>query len=61
MDNMPGIRKVQQLNGILQLNCDDTITTTQINEYCISKGVTLSHLLLKKKSLETKFIELTNK
>jgi ABC-type multidrug transport system ATPase subunit len=60
MSNMPGIKKVKQLNGILELSCDDTITTTQINDYCISKGITLSHLLLKKKSLETKFMELTN-
>jgi ABC-type multidrug transport system ATPase subunit len=60
MNNMPGITKVKHLNGVLELNCDATVTTTQINQYCISKGITLSHLLLKKKSLETKFMELTN-
>lgn len=60
MSNMPGITKVKQLNGLLELNCNNSVTTTQINEYCISKGITLSHLLLKKKSLETKFMELTN-
>lgn len=60
MNSMPGITKVKQLNGLLELSCDSNITTTQINEYCISKGIILSHLLLKKKSLETKFMELTN-
>ncbi len=60
MNSMPGVTKVQPLNGMLQLNCDASVTTTQINDYCISKGITLSHLLLKKKSLETKFMELTN-
>jgi ABC-2 type transport system ATP-binding protein len=31
-----------------------------INEYCFNNGVVLNHLQLKKKSLETKFLELTN-
>lgn len=33
---------------------------TEINSFCFSKGIVLSHLQLKKKSLETKFLELTN-
>jgi len=57
---MPGINKVVAVNGILQLSCDETVNTQKINEYCASKGIILSHLLLKKKSLETKFMELTN-
>ena len=31
-----------------------------VNEFCFNNGVTLTHLLLKKKSLESKFFELTN-
>lgn len=61
IDKMPGVNKSKPVNGGIVLNCDATVTTTQINEYCLKNGVTLSHLLLKKKSLETKFIELTNK
>lgn len=57
---MPGVISIKHVNGALQLNCGN-ITTVEINEYCISKGITLSHLILKKKSLETKFMELTNK
>ena len=30
-----------------------------LNRYCFDKGITLSHLRLRKKSLETKFFELT--
>lgn len=37
-----------------------TAQLEEINNYCFSKGVTLNHLLLKKKRLETKFFELTN-
>lgn len=32
----------------------------EINQYCFSKGITLNHLILKKKRLETRFFELTN-
>ncbi len=31
-----------------------------VNQYCFQHGVVLNHLSLKKKSLETKFLELTN-
>lgn len=58
---MPGIHNVKQINGALQLNCDSHITPAQVNEYCMQNGIALSHLALRKKSLETKFMELTNK
>lgn len=32
----------------------------KINDYCMRQGVVLSHLVLKRKKLETKFFELTN-
>lgn len=60
LSHMPGINKVQTANGLLQLSVETSVQPYQVNEYCISKGIVLSHLLLKKKSLETKFMELTN-
>ncbi len=57
---MSGIKKIKLVDNTLQLTCDTDIQPFQINEFCISKGIVLSHLLLKKKSLETKFMELTN-
>ncbi len=33
---------------------------TEINRHCFNNGVVLNHLIIKKKSLEAKFIELTN-
>lgn len=38
-----------------------TAQLEEINSYCFRKGIVLNHLLLKKKRLETKFFELTNK
>ncbi len=57
---MSGIKKINVADNTVQLTCEPTITPVQVNEFCISKGIVLSHLLLKKKSLETKFMELTN-
>ncbi|MEO8961220.1 MAG: ABC transporter ATP-binding protein, partial [Ginsengibacter sp.] len=31
-----------------------------VNSYCFNKGIILNHLMLKRKSLEAKFFELTN-
>jgi ABC-2 type transport system ATP-binding protein len=31
-----------------------------INQYCFDQGIVLNHLVLKKKSLEARFFELTN-
>src|SRR6201999_3181117 len=34
---MPGVNKVIPVNGILQLSCNEGVTTQQINEYCMGK------------------------
>jgi len=60
LQNMAGIKKMKLADGTLQLTCDTNIQPIQINEFCIGNGIVLSHLLMKKKSLETKFMELTN-
>ena len=38
----------------------NTSNLTEINNYCFNNGVILNHLVLRKKSLEAKFFELTN-
>jgi ABC-type multidrug transport system ATPase subunit len=57
---MTGITKIKLTDNTLQLTCDTGTEPGQINEYCIARGIILSHLLLKKRSLESKFMELTN-
>ena len=61
LQKMTGIRKISGTGDTLNLTCEPSVTTVAINEFCIKNGIVLSHLLLKKKSLETKFMELTNK
>ncbi len=60
LQTMSGIKKIKLADTTLQLACDNNVTPMQVNEFCISKGIVLSHLLLRKKSLESKFMELTN-
>ena len=61
LQKMTGIRKISGTGDTLNLTCEPSVTTVAVNEFCIKNGIVLSHLLLKKKSLETKFMELTNK
>jgi ABC-type multidrug transport system ATPase subunit len=58
---MPGIRNIKLTNGALQLSCETSTTTEMVNQYAADNNICLSHLLLKKKSLESKFMELINK
>ena len=52
---------VDQEAGTLQFSlAKGTARLEDINSFCFSKGITLNHLLLKKKRLEARFFELTN-
>lgn len=59
--SLNGVSDIKQSGKYLTLLCTDEVSTLSVNEHCNKNGVTLSHLVLKKKSLETKFIELTGK
>lgn len=56
---MPGILHVYSRNGLLSAECDATVTSTGINQYCFDQGVVLSMLSIKRKSLEKRFLEIT--
>jgi ABC-2 type transport system ATP-binding protein len=61
VQDMGGFTKVKKHDNCLQLFYPvGTAQLDSINKYCFDKGITLQQLQLKKKSLETKFFELTN-
>lgn len=61
LEYLPGHTSVEKLQHILRLYFPvGEADLAAVNDYCHSKGVTLNHLVLKKKSLEAKFLELTN-
>ncbi|CAN5319391.1 ABC transporter ATP-binding protein [soil metagenome] len=57
-----GYKEIKQQKDYLQIFFTTGSADLQkINAHCFEHGVVLNHLRLKKKSLETKFLELTNK
>lgn len=62
LQQMGGFTSIKKQNNFLQLYyAVGKANAADINEYCFKNNVALNHLQSKKKSLETKFLELTNK
>ncbi len=58
---MNGYKTIRDQGKIVQLLFPvGTAKLDSINQHCFDNGIVLNHLQLKKKSLETKFFELTN-
>jgi ABC-2 type transport system ATP-binding protein len=61
LEGFQGYTHIKQDGKIIQLFLPvGTARLEDINRFCFEKGITLNLLLVKKKSLETKFFELTN-
>jgi lantibiotic transport system ATP-binding protein len=59
LKQMPGILHVYGGENALSLECETHLTPTAINKFCFEKGVVLSQLSLRRKSLEKRFLEIT--
>jgi ABC-type multidrug transport system ATPase subunit len=58
---LPRVRLVRQIEQYIQVFFENgEIDLGGINRYCFENGVNLNHLQLRKRSLESKFMELTN-
>jgi ABC-type multidrug transport system ATPase subunit len=57
--NMNGVKQVFVHDNYLQLICSEDIPAKEVNQYCFSNGIVLEKLNIKRKSLETTFLELT--
>ena len=58
--SMTGVKQIKQSEQLLQIYFSNgTPDLSDINKYCFENGVVLNHLQLRKRSLESKFIELT--
>ena len=68
-DDLTALRSViEQINGLLEINVADHhlqvvfnngITAKELNRFCFEKGIVLSRLNVKRRSLETTFLEIT--
>jgi ABC-2 type transport system ATP-binding protein len=59
LKQLPGILEVSNNGTGLIIHGEETITPAGINKYCFEKGIVLTQLNLKRKSLETRFLEIT--
>ena len=61
LQNMPNQTRVTKEGGTVKVFYPvGTADLEAINNFCFSNGIILNHLILKKKSLEARFFELTN-
>lgn len=61
LNNYSGAISVVKSDASVQLSFNvGSVKTSEINSFCFAQGITLSLLNMKRKSLETKFFELTN-
>ncbi len=59
--SLPGYTNIKKQSNVIQaFYPSGTANLEAINQHCFNNGITLNYLLLKKKSLEAKFFELTN-
>lgn len=57
---MAGLRSIRRHNGGFQVVFENGFSADALNKHCFEQGVTLNYLALRRKSLEARFIELTN-
>jgi ABC-type multidrug transport system ATPase subunit len=59
LKQLPGIIHVFNLDSGLSIECEEGVTAAVVNRFCFEKGIILSQLNLKRKSLEKRFLEIT--
>lgn len=59
LKEMPGILEISNNGNGLTIHAEEYVTTTSVNKFCFEKGIILNQLNLKRKSLETRFLEIT--
>ncbi len=61
LKNYKGLTAIKNTDTAIQLSFTvGTAKPEEINKYCFDQGIVLNQLTIKRKSLETKFFELTN-
>jgi ABC-type multidrug transport system ATPase subunit len=59
LQQMSGVTEINVVDNYLQITCAENITAAQVNKFCFEKGIVLNKLNEKRKSLETRFLEIT--
>ncbi len=59
IQTMPGIHAATPVEEGLLIEAAENVSTEAINQFCFSQGIVLSHLAVRKKTLEKRFLEIT--
>ena len=60
LSGLPGVKQLKIADGYIQLFGENgAMDAGVVNHFCFEKGITLKHLQTRKRSLESKFMELT--
>jgi ABC-type multidrug transport system ATPase subunit len=60
LSGLPAVKQVKTVDGFVQLFFENgAMDAGEVNRFCFDKGITLKHLQTRKRSLESKFMELT--
>jgi len=60
LENHSAIGSIKEENGVLIASLASELSASEINTFLFNKGVSLSHLVKRKPSLEQQFLDLTN-
>lgn len=58
LDSFTGCDEISEESGLFLVKLDENISLKDLNTYLIGKGIVLTHLAKRKKSLEQQFLEL---
>ena len=61
LQQMHDVVSVSAVDNDLHLICTEKITGELLNKFCFDKGIVLNKLNVKRKTLETRFLEITGK
>ncbi|MEO1258173.1 MAG: ABC transporter ATP-binding protein [Bacteroidota bacterium] len=61
LSNIPEVHKIERENGLLHLSVDESFNAASINRLAFQNNIILTHLVVKQRSLETEFLEITGR
>ncbi len=61
LNSIPWIKKIDSKKGFLECNIEAGHKAAEMNKIAFDQGITLTHLVARKKNLEQEFMEITNK
>jgi len=61
LHQLAGLESITETENGLEIICPENVSAEAVNKFCFENGVVLNKLNVKRKSLETRFLEITGK